>query len=103
MAILPLGVHFLSLEHETSTDVLANFSREIANLSQELANFKRELAKFERRLPFWREFWWVLPVRVASGVDTEFPYQVRIVDRGVDCRHHFRFPDGRWGEKNTFP
>ena len=37
-----------------------------------------------------------LPVRVALGVDTEFPYRVRIVDRGVDCRdplcrHHFRF------------
>ena len=37
-----------------------------------------------------------LPVRVATGVDAEFPYRVRIVDRGVDCRdpvcrHHFRF------------
>ena len=27
----------------------------------------------------------VLQVRVASGVDTEFLYRVRIVDRGVDC------------------
>ena len=32
---------------------------------------------------------------VASGVDTEFPYWVRIIDKGVDCRdplcrHHFR-------------
>ena len=32
------------------------------------------------------------------GVDTEFPYRVRIVDRGVDCRdpvcrHRFRFLD----------
>ena len=41
----------------------------------------------------------VLQVRtVASGVDTEFLYWVRIVDRGVDCRdpvcrHCFRFPD----------
>ena len=39
-----------------------------------------------------------LPARVALGVDTEFPYQVRIVDRGVDCRdpvcrHRFRFLD----------
>ena len=39
-----------------------------------------------------------LPVRVAPGVDTEFPYRVRIVDRGVDCRdpvcrHRFRFLD----------
>ena len=37
-----------------------------------------------------------LPVCVAPGVDTEFPYRVRIVDRGVDCRdpvcrHRFRF------------
>ena len=24
------------------------------------------------RAPFWREFCWVLPVRVASGVNTEF-------------------------------
>ena len=50
------------------------------------------------RLPFWREFclfcqsvW--LP---GTGVDTEFPCRVRIVDRGVDCRdpvcrHRFRF------------
>ena len=38
------------------------------------------------RIGFPREFCSVLPVRVASGVDTEFPYQVRIVDRGVDCR-----------------
>ena len=50
------------------------------------------------RLPFWREFCCVSLVRVDSGVDTEFPYRVRIVDRGVDCcdpvcRHHFRFPD----------
>ena len=35
---------------------------------------------------------------VASEVDTEFPYRVRIVDRGVDCRdpvcrHRFRFPE----------
>ena len=50
------------------------------------------------RLPFWREFCLFLPVRVAPEVDTEFPYRVRIVDRGVDCRdpfcrHHFRFPD----------
>ena len=33
-------------------------------------------------LPFWREFCWVLQVRVAFGVDTEFPYRVRVVDRG---------------------
>ena len=43
-----------------------------------------------------REFCLFLPVRVAPGVDTEFPYRVRIVDRGVDCRdpvcrHRFRF------------
>ena len=35
-----------------------------------------------------------------SRVDTEFPYQVHTVDRGVDCRdpvcrHRFRFPDLR--------
>ena len=57
------------------------------------------ILKFRIGFPFfWREFCWVLPVRVASGVDTEFPYRVRIVDRGVDCRdpvcrHHFQFPD----------
>ena len=48
------------------------------------------------RLPFWREFCLFLPVRVAPGVGTEFPYRVRIVDSGVDCtdpvcRHRFRF------------
>ena len=54
------------------------------------------------QLPFGREFCWALQVRVASGVDTEFPYRVRIVDRGVDCRdpvcrHRFRFLDPfRW-------
>ena len=35
------------------------------------------------RLPFWREFCWVLPIRVASGVDTECLYRVRIVNRGL--------------------
>ena len=55
------------------------------------------------RPPFWREFCWVLPVCVASRVDTEFPYRVCIVDRGVDscepfCRHHFDFLGCRkWG------
>ena len=34
------------------------------------------------RLSFWRGLCWVLQVRVASGVDTEFPYRVRIVARG---------------------
>ena len=38
-------------------------------------------AEIPYRLPLWREFCWLLPVRVASGVDTEFPYRVRIVDR----------------------
>ena len=41
-----------------------------------------------------------LNFRVASGVATEFPYWVRIVDRGVDCRdpvcrHRFRCLDLR--------
>ena len=59
------------------------------------------ILKFRIGFPFWREFCWVLPVRVASGADTEFPYRVRIVDRGVDCRdpvcrHRFRFPDRGW-------
>ena len=49
-------------------------------------------------LPFKRELCWVLQVRVASGVDTEFPYRVRIIDRGVDCRNpvccqRSRFPE----------
>ena len=40
------------------------------------------------------------PVRVAPAVDTEFPYRVRIIDRGVDCRdpvcrHRFRFLEVR--------
>ena len=41
-----------------------------------------------------------LPVRVAPRVDTEFPYRVRIVDRGVECRdlvcrHRFRFLENK--------
>ena len=57
-------------------------------------------AEIPYRLAFWREFCWVLQVRVASGVNTEFPYRVRIADRGVDCRdpvcrHRFRFPEGQ--------
>ena len=49
-------------------------------------------------LPFRREFRWVLRVRGASGVDTEFPYRAPIVYRGVGCRdpvcrHRFRFPE----------
>ena len=45
--------------------------------------------KLRMGLPFQRDFSWVLQVRVASGgVDTvsEFPYRVRNIDRGVDCR-----------------
>ena len=33
------------------------------------------------QLTFWREFCWVLQVRVASGLDIECPYRVRIVDQ----------------------
>ena len=44
-------VHSLSLERETSTSVLANFSRELANLSRELTNFMRELANFKPITP----------------------------------------------------
>ena len=56
------------------------------------------------RLPFWREFCWVLLARVDSRVDTEFPYRVRIVNRGVDCRnpfcrHHFRFLETKAAQK----
>ena len=40
------------------------------------------ILKFRIGFLFWREFCWFLPVRVAPGVDTEFPYRVRIVDRG---------------------
>ena len=36
------------------------------------------------RLPVWTEFFLFLPVRVARGVDAEFPHRVRIVDRGVE-------------------
>ena len=36
-----LGVHSLGLERETSTGVLANFSREFANLKREFANPKQ--------------------------------------------------------------
>ena len=43
------------------------------------------LGTADYRLPFWREVCWVLQVRVDSGVDTEFPYRVRIVDRVVVC------------------
>ena len=43
-----LGVHSLSLERETSTGILANFSRELANFGLELANLKREFAEFKR-------------------------------------------------------
>ena len=54
------------------------------------------ILKFRIGLPFGIEFCWVLPVHVASGVDTEIPYRVRIVDRGGDCRdpvcrHHLIF------------
>ena len=56
------------------------------------------ILKFRIGVPFGENSAVCFPVRVASGVDTEFPYRVRIVDRGVDCRdpvcrHHFRFPD----------
>ena len=43
-----LGVHSLSLERETSTNVLATFSWELANFKREFANVKRKLAEFKR-------------------------------------------------------
>ena len=46
--------------------------KKICSLSLFLAN-----TEIPYRLPFWREFCWVLQVRVASGVNTEFPYRVR--------------------------
>ena len=36
--------------------------------------------KFPICFPFWREFCWALQVCGASGVNTAFPYRVRIVD-----------------------
>ena len=44
------------------------------------------MLKFRIGFPFGENSCWVLQVRVASGVETEFPYRVHIVDRGVDCR-----------------
>ena len=38
---------------------------------------------YEALVWFWGEVCWVLQVRVASGVNTEFPYRVCIVDRGL--------------------
>ena len=54
------------------------------------------ILKFRIGFPFGENSTVFLPVRMAPGVDTEFPYRVRIVDRGVDCcdpvyRHRFRF------------
>ena len=56
------------------------------------------ILKFRIGFPFGETSAAFLQVRVASEVDTEFPYRVRIVDRGVDCRdpvcrHRFRFPE----------
>ena len=56
--VLALGVHYPSLENETSTGVLANSSRELANLkprisrilSENQLNSKRKLAEFKRNL-----------------------------------------------------
>ena len=57
------------------------------------------ILKFRIGFPFGKNSAGFLQVRVASGVDTEFLYRVRIVDRGVDCRdpvcrHRFRFSEG---------
>ena len=56
------------------------------------------ILKFRIGFPFGENSAGFLPVRVAPRVDAEFPYRVRIVDRGVDCRdpvcrHRFRFLD----------
>ena len=40
-----LGVHSRSLERETSTGVLANFSRKSANLKRNASNFERKIAE----------------------------------------------------------
>ena len=56
------------------------------------------ILKFRIGFPFGENSARFLPVSVAPGVDTEFPYRVRIVDRELDCRdplcrHRFRFLD----------
>ena len=40
------------------------------------------ILKFRIGFSSGKEFCWILQVRVASEVDTEFPYRARIVDRG---------------------
>ena len=51
-----LGVRSLSLQRETSTDVLANLSRE-------LANFKREFAKLREWPRYCRKVYWIKMVQ----------------------------------------
>ena len=46
--MITLGVHSLSLEHETGTGVLANSSQEFAHFKRGLAEFKRKVAEFKR-------------------------------------------------------
>ena len=41
------------------------------------------ILKFRIGFLFGENSAWFLPVHVARGVDTEFPYRVRIVDRGL--------------------
>ena len=58
------------------------------------------ILKFRIGFPFGENSVGFFPVRVAPGVDTEFLYRFRIVDRGVDCRdpvcrHRFRFLEKR--------
>ena len=43
-----LGFHSLSLEGETSTRALANFSLELAKFSREFANFKRNSSNLSK-------------------------------------------------------
>ena len=59
------------------------------------------ILKFRIGFPFGENSAFFCQSVWLPGVGTEFPYRVRIVDRGVDCRdpvcrHHFRSPCVLW-------
>ena len=62
-----LGVHSLSLEHETRTNVLAKFGRELANFKREFAEFKRKLAVLSQLYPAMTNF-----TREIAGINLQF-------------------------------
>ena len=70
----------VTFSHFQSLSVIFSHFQSFSN------TFSCNILRFCIGFPFGEKSAGFLQVRVPSRIDTEFPYRVRIVDRGVDCR-----------------